>query len=224
MSTLAELTTEVAEEIGSIDATADQTKIWRFLNRGVRDFLRRTHCFVQSETFTPGANLNYTLDATILAVIDMYFTNATYPLERVSVQDIHRARRASTAGSSYPRRYAFQHPLVLFDIAPGASDTLTVVNVPAPTPMSTGTHDPSDTTYGGVPVDYHDALAYYAEWHLGSFDDDNSSSQGTRYREWYLDRVKSCVQEMRERGGRRQPRSVVSPRRRLIPADNSADF
>ena len=224
MSTLAELTTEVAEEIGSINATDDQTKIWRFLNRGVRDFLRRTRCYVQSETFTPGANLNYTLDATVLDVIDMYFTDSSKPLERVSVAEIHRRRRIGSNTAGEPRFYAFQHPLVLFDVAPAAAATLTVVNVPTPTAMSNSSHDPSDATYGGIPVDYHDALAYYAEWHLASFDDDSSSAQGTRYRDWYMDRVKECRHEIRLRGGRKVPRARVGSGRRLRPSDNSADF
>lgn len=223
MATLADMTTEVAEEIGSIDATADQTKIWRFLNRGVRDFLRRTLCFVESETFTPGANQNWTLDSSILVLIDLYFTGASYPLERVTVEEIHRIRRSGVTSSSYPRRYAFQSPLVLFDVAPAAADTLTVVNVPSPTAMTVGTHDPSTSTYGGIPVDYHDALAYYAEWHLGSYDDDASSAQGTRYRDWYLERVKDCRRELRRRGGRQQPRSVFAPRRAAVASDNSAD-
>lgn len=225
MATLGELTTEVAEEIGSINATDDQTKIWRFLNRGARDFLRRTHCYVESDTFTPPAALNYTLDSTALVVIDTYWTNSTVSLERVSVADILRIRRGGLTSSTPPRRYAFQHPFVMFDTVPTGSDTLTCVNVPVPTVASNSSHDFSVATYGGIPVDYHDAIAYYAEWHLGSFDDDSSSSQGTRYREWYLDRVKTCRQELRERGGRRQPRSRVGPvRRPLVPHDNSSDY
>jgi hypothetical protein len=225
MATLGELTTEVAEEIGSIDATADQVKIWRFLNRGVRDFLRRTHCYVQSETFTPGANLNYTLDATVLAVVDAYFTNATTSLERVTVAEIHRMRRANTASSSYPRFYAFQNPLVLFNVAPAAADTLTVVNVPVPTAATNSSHDLADATYGGIPADYHDAVAYFAEWHIASFDDDASSSQGARYKEWYEGRVGACIKEMRLKGGRRTARaSVGSSRRGYWPADRSADW
>jgi hypothetical protein len=223
MATLGELTTEVAEEIGSIDATADQTKIWRFLNRGARDFLRRTHCYVESDTFTPSAAANYSLDSTALVIIDMYWTNASYSLERVSVAEILRIRRSGLTGSSFPRRYAFQHPLVMFDIAPSGAQTLTCVNVPAPTAMSNSSHAPSDATYGGIPVDYHDALAYYAEWHLASFDDDSSSAQGTRYKEWYMERVKTCRQELRERGGRRQARARVGGSRRYVPSDNSAD-
>lgn len=217
MATLGELTTEVAEEIGSIDATTDQTKIWRFLNRGARDFLRRTRCYVESETFTPGANLNYTLDATILDVVDMYFTGQSAPLERVAVAEIHRIRRgAVSVGNASPRFYAFQHPLVMFDVAPSASATLTCVNVPAPTAASNGSHDFSTNTYGGIPVDYHDAIAYYAEWHLASYDDDQSSSQGTRYREWYMDRVKDCRRELVQRGG---PLPLArSGRRRFAPA------
>jgi hypothetical protein len=208
MSTLAELTTEVAEEIGSIDATADQTKIWRFLNRGVRDFLRRTKCYVESDVFTPSAAANYTLDSSALMVIDLYFTGSSSPLERVSVPEINRLRRgAVSVGAAFPRFYAFQNPLVMFDVAPSGSATLTCVNVPAPTAMSSALNDPSAATYGGIPVDYHDAIAYYAEWHLASFDDDASSSQGARYREWYLDRVKDCRREIVGRGSALLPKA-----------------
>jgi hypothetical protein len=90
------------------------------------------------------------------------------------------------------------------------------VNVPAPTVMSSDSHDPSTATYGGVPVDYHDALAYYAEWHLASFDDDASSAQGSRYREWYMDRVKDCRRENALKGGL-LPRAVAG-RRGLVRA------
>lgn len=226
MSTLAELETEVAEEIG-LDETVDQTKLRRFLNRGVRDFLRRTRCFVQSETFTPGANINYTLDSTVLDVVDMYFTDSTSGLERVSVAEIHRIRRAGSAMSptdTYPRFYAFQNPLVMFDFAPGASDTLTVVNVPSPTAMSSALHDPSDATYGGIPEDYHDALALYAESKLGSFTDDQSSAQGQRYWDAYLARARDAKKEIVFKGGHRLGKAIVSGRRsRYVSSDPSAD-
>lgn len=225
MATLGDLTTEVAEEIGSINATDDQVKIWRFLNRGVRDFLRRTRCYVQSETFTPGATLNYTLDATVLAVVDIYWTGSTMPLERVSVQEIHRLRRATAAtATGYPRYYAYQNPLILWNIAPGASETVTVVNVPVPTAASNSSHDLADATYGGIPADYHDAIALYAEWKLASYDDDSSSAQGSRYKEWYEQRIQECKRELSGKGGARLPKATVGRTRYALPHDPSADW
>ena len=212
MSTFLELKTEVAEEIGSIDVTTDATKLGRFLNRGVRDFLRRTKCYVESDTFTPNA-LNYTLDSSALMVIDLYYTSSSTPLEQVSVAQINRIRRgAISVGAAFPRFYAFQNPLIMFDVAPTATATLTCINVPVPTAMSADANDPSTATYGGIPVDYHDAIAYYAEWHLGSYDDDSSSAQGSRYREWYLDRVKDCKREMTLKGGVVLPKAVAGRR------------
>ena len=227
MSTLSELQTEVASEIGSINATDDATAINRELNRGVRDILRRTHCYVESETFTPGANENYTLDTTVLEVIDMYFTNATLSLDRVTVAEIHRLRRAVTGtSSSQPRRYAWQNPLVLFEYAPGASDTLTVVNVPAPTAMSAAGNDPATATYGGIPVDYHWLIARYAMRFLASFDDDASSAQGSRYWEEYMSGIADMRRELSRKGGARPMKATLGPvgGRIFPPSDNSTDW
>lgn len=225
MSTLADLQTEVAEEIGAINATDDATKINRELNRGVRDILRRTHCYVESETFTPGANRNYTLDATVLTVVDAYFTDADASLERVTVAEIHALRRsASSSTTSQPRRYAWQHPLMLFEYAPGAADTLTVVNVPAPTAMSSASHDPSSATYGGIPVDYHWLIARYAMRFLASLDDDASSAQGSRYWEEYLAGIRDMLRELPKRGGPRPRRARLGRRGIQLPSDPSADW
>ncbi len=225
MSTLAELEVEVASEIGSINATDDQTALRRELNRGVRDILRRTHCFVESETFTPGANKNYTLDTTVLEVLDMYFTGATSSLDRVTVAEIHRLRRASSSStSSYPRRYAWQNPLILFEYAPGAADTLTVVNVPSPTVMSSAAHDPATATYGGVPVDYHWLIARYAMRFLASFSDDASSAQGSHYWEEYLSGISDMRRELPRKGGARVMRATLGRGRTYVPADRSADW
>lgn len=225
MSVLSDLQTEVASEIGSINATDDATAINRELNRGVRDILRRSHCYVESKTFTPGANLNYTLDAAILEVISMYFTASTVPLERVTVQEIHRLRQTVTGSTtSQPRRYAWQHPLILFEYAPAAADTLIVVNVPAPTVMSSASHDPSTATYGGIPVDYHWLIARYAMRFLASFDDDSSSAQGSRYWEEYLSGISDMRRELPRRGGARPARATLGRGRAYVPSDPSTDY
>jgi hypothetical protein len=140
------------------------------------------------------------------------------------MQEIHRRRRAAAGSSSgYPGAYAYQHPLIMWDVAPGAADTITVVKVPAPTAASNSSHDLADATYGGIPVDYHDAVALYAERFLASYDDDASSAQGARYKEWYDERVKDCRREMAVRGGGRLPNARLGRGRRLAPHDPSRD-
>jgi hypothetical protein len=224
MSTFAELKTEVAEEIGSINVTTDATKLGRELNRGVRRILRQPpYVYATSQTITPGANADYTLAATILVLTDAFFTSAptNYPLERVSLADILRLREASQTAAGPTRYYALVGSNKLaFYPTPGAADTITVYYVPVPTVMSSDAHDPSDVTYGGIPVDYHDLIARYAMARMGSLDDDQSSSQGARYRQEFEQGLLEMKRELHRRGGRRLPRARVG-RRRIFPSDPS---
>jgi hypothetical protein len=225
MSTLAELQTEVAEEIGSIDATADATKINRFLNRGVRDILRKTRCYVTSQTITPGATADYALAATVLDISVLYATASgnEYRLERVSPAEIVDMRLNGTA-SSPARYYALAgFNTVMWYPTPAAADTFTMYYTPAPTAMSSGSHDPATSTYGNIPEDYHHLIARYAMRFLGSFDDDTSSAQGSRYWEEYKEGLREMRAELNRKGGNRLPRSRVgSPRR--MHRDESKDF
>lgn len=223
MSTLAELQTEVAEEIGSIDATNDATKINRFLNRGVRHVLRRTKCYQTSQTVTPGASANYTLPSSVLEIVDMYFTvgSESYLLERVTVPEINRMRAVGSSTASPAMYYALAgNNTIMWWPTPAASDTLTMVYVPAPTAMSSASHDPSNATYGGVPEDYHELVALYAEWKLASFDDDQSSAQGQRYKELLDEGCERAKRELAEKGGAVQARSQLGPRHRRLRRSN----
>lgn len=224
MSTLAELQTEVAEEIGSINTTDDVTKINRELNRGVRRVLRQPpYVYVTSQTVTPGANADYTIAASILVIVEAYFTasGSNYDIERVSLADIIRLRKATSAAAGPARYYALVGSNKLaFYPTPGAADTLTVYYVPVPTAMSTSGHDPSDATYGGIPVDYHDLIARYAMARLASFDDDASSAQGSRYWQEFNTGLAEMKRELHRRGGRRLPRARLNTRR-VFPSDPS---
>ncbi|MCR4340858.1 MAG: hypothetical protein NUW01_13340 [Gemmatimonadaceae bacterium] len=224
MSTLTELEVEVASEIGSINATDDQTAIRRELNRGVRRILRQPpYVYLTSQTVTPGANADYTIATSILLITDLYVTagSVDYPLEKTSLADIIRLRQAS-ASSAGPARYYAQvgSNKLAFYPTPAAADTMTVYYVPVPTAMSTSSHDPSDATYGGIPVDYHDLIARYAMARLASFDDDASSAQGSRYWEEFNSGLAQMRRELNRHGGRRLPRARLS-NRRIFPSDPS---
>ena len=222
MSTLAELQTEVAQEIGSVNVTDDEAKLTRELNRGVRRLLRQPpYVTIASQTVTPGANADYDFAASILLITDAYFTSNSqdYPLERVSLADILRLRQASTASNSPTRFYALVGARKLaFYPTPAAADTLSMYYVPAPTAMSSGSHDPSNATYGGIPVDYHDLIARYAMARMASFADDASAAQGSRYWQEFNDGLKDMKRELHRQGGRKLPRARLG-RRRVFPSD-----
>lgn len=219
MSTLADLQTEVAEEIGSIDASADATKINRALNRGVRAILRSTRCYQDQITATPGAVSEYTLATTVLDIVDLAIQGEDSSIERVSPADVRRMQRLSTANASPPRYYALAgNNLLLFHPALSASNVLDLLVVPAPTAMSAAGNDPATATYGGIPEDYHELIARYAMARLASFDDDASSAQGQRYREEYRDGLREMRRELVLKGGHRLP--IASSRRRRVHSSN----
>lgn len=227
MSTFAELKTEVCEQIGSINTTDDDTKLARYLNRGVRHVLRHTHCYQVETSVTPGAADNYTLAASLLDIVDASFTASAqnYELERVTPREIRRMRRASASTASGPTRYyaLAGANLLMFYPQPGAADTLSLLNVPAPTAMSSGSHDPSNATYGGIPSEFHEALEFYACFRGASYDDDESSSQGQRYYELFRERISQIRKGGLLKGGRSLPRARVG-RQAFSPRDPSTDF
>ena len=220
MSTLSELQTEVAEEIGSINATDDATKINRFLNRGVRAILRATRCYQDQITATPGAVNEYTLASSVLDIVDLAIQGEDSALERLAPAEVRRLQRVSSASASPPRYYALAgNNLLLFHPALAADDVLDMLVVPAPTAMSSAAHDPATATYGGIPEDYHELIARYAMGRLASFDDDGSSAQGVRYRDEYREGIKEMKRELGLKGGHVLPRARTG-RRRTVYAGN----
>lgn len=218
MASLTDLRHEVGTELGLDYANTgdDQTKIDRWLNRAVRKVLRDTRCYVTSTMVTPGATADYTLTTSVLDVDEIFFTASAqdYSLERVSAYDLRRRRRIGTPGSSGPARYyAFRgNNLVMFYPTPGATDTLTLYYVPAPTAMSSGANDSATTTYGGIPDDYARLIELWALVHLASYDDDQSSGQGQRYLELYRAGVSEARRELVRKGGHRLGRATVGRR------------
>lgn len=189
--------------------------------------LEDTHCYVKETDYTgwDGTSQNYTLDATILEVVELQLTSTgvTYPLERLSIIDLlERRRRGQTTGSA-TRYYSMSGAnLLMFYPAPGTGDTLVVYFVPVPTAMANPTDDPSNNTYGGVPQILHEAIFFYACSRLASYDDDQTSQQGQRYRDWYDKEITRYREILRKRGGTRNARAVVNDkRRRRVNHDNS---
>jgi hypothetical protein len=229
MATLEEMTTQVAGELG-LHTTDDQARIWRELNRGVRDVLLRTRCYVTTTTLslTEGTG-DYTLSANTLAINYAYVTGEERLLEPVNPEEIIE-RRLRTTSTDTSTLYAMQGAnLLMVYPTPSSSGTLTFYYVPQPTAMSISSHDPSEATYGGIPDEYADAIEMYACWRLGSMRDDQTSGQGERYRILYEGqdgrggRIAQIKREIHRKQGVRSSVAKVGRRRFMLSSDPSAD-
>lgn len=181
----------------------------RRLNQGVREVLLRTRLYVVTDTVALAASDNEydlatELDPDLLAMIAIVNSD-NFPLRRESVATILDLRRgtAPTAQAAYLYRYALNgaHTLMLYP-TPSSTGTLTVHYVPKPTEMTTSGHDPSSATYGNIPVEFHDAIEFYACWRMASFDDDSSSGMGENYRRLFEDSIAKARKHVYARGGR----------------------
>jgi hypothetical protein len=213
---LLQFETAAANELG-LDAVNEKTTIDDALNVAVQRVLEDTHCYVTSSNATgwDGTSEDYTLDSRILDIIEVQLASSgvTYPLERLSVVDLLERRRT---GSGTPASYycVSGANLLMFSSPPGSGDTMNIYYIPVPTSLSSSTDDPSSTTYGGVPSILHEAVFFYACSRLASYDDDQSSAQGQRYRDWYKEEITRYKEIIRKRGGTRNARAVVNEKRR----------
>lgn len=220
------LKTEVQAEIGLASSGTEDTLLTIWLNRAVRDVLRRTHCYVDTLTITESAGTSdYTLSAAIIAVKSFRWDSAdgsthSYP-ERVPLTEIERLRAASDSVSSqYPAAYyAVTGTKLSVWPTPSAADTITAWYVPKPTEMSSGSHDTSNATYGGIPEEYTDAIVLYAEWKASSYRNNRSPDQIDYYRQRYEDECKRIRKDVVGKGGR-LGRAVLHPSRRRFPVAN----
>jgi hypothetical protein len=202
---LADIRNEVSRVIG-LDTTAagaDETLVDQWANEAVLDILNETRCYVAAATTLLTANQgDYTLDSTILHVVDAYLTDnsVSYRLKQVSPQMLLDMRVTSNAQATAPvTHYAVSgsNLLMVYPI-PSVADTMTLYYVPRPTAMSTGTNDPSTTTYGGIPSEFHRAIVKYVEAEAADYRDDQTSQQGDRYRADYtrwLGKIRKAVNQ-----------------------------
>lgn len=224
--TLTDLRDEVAGELGlDNSASGDQPRIDRWLNRGVRDVLRKTNCYTDQVTVTPGAVSEYTLAATVLDIVDLAVQGQNTPPERLTNHQLRNYQRTNASSTGTVQFYAFSgNNLLLFYPTLSASTVIDLLVVPAPTAMSSGSHDVTTATYGGIPDDYVYLVELYAKIYLGSYDDDQTSAQGQRYRDWYREGVSEARKELQRKGGHRLSRVRVGPRRRITAHDSSTDL
>jgi hypothetical protein len=194
---------------------ADEVEIDRRVNEGATDFMLRTGIKVQEGNPTLTADEgDYTLDTDILDIMDVYATSGSqdYRMERISVPELLEMRRGASAMVGPARYYATAGAnLLMVYPTPTGADELTVYFVPRPVTLSVGSDTPSE-----IPAEYHPAVEMYALWRLGSMRDDQTSSQGSRYKEEYEAMVLRARRTVALMGGDPPRGRVRRPSRRKL--------
>lgn len=194
------------------------------------DVLRRTHCYVSSANMTLTADVgDYSLDTNILAIEDIYMTSggANFKMRRMSTTDLINERMYQLVTAPVTRYALNGANMIMFFPTPLQSDTLTIYYIPRPTALANPTDDPSTTTLGGIPSEYHYGLELYMQWKAADFVDDESSSSGETYRRMYLGDptappgseqrdgfIGTMKKDIRKKGGKHLAGIVLPPRTR----------
>lgn len=201
----------------------------RWANRGVVDVLIRTKCFVDlgDMTLTAGQT-DYRIDASILSILNIHITSATdasqiSPITVVDMQTVDEYLDSNPAASD-PTMVAFYDTLMRVAPVPSGANVIRFYYVPKPTEMTadgtTGSdaNDPSVSTYGGIPTEYHEAILYYMLWKGSEYDDKQAALNPQQYRQAYEGLLNDVNKMVRHKSGRgMNPARVGYPSRSRFP-------
>lgn len=226
MATLASLKNRVNRRLG-LDTTAsgvDDVELEAALNDGVREVLLRTHCYVHCGDMDLTANVwKYDLPSTILALKTVFTTDGG-EWSRVTASEMIALQRGGATADT-PSAYAIEGSnLFMVWPTPSTSGEVDVLYVPKPTEMSSGSHDPSNSTYGGVPVEFHHAIVLWACAQAADKEDDQSSGVGQKYMQEFEVAVSRAAAAVNRMGGRPAPATLARRRQRFVSHDPSADW
>jgi hypothetical protein len=178
---------------------------------------------------------DYTLDSSILAIDDLYMSSggANFRVRRLSSTDLLNLRLFSVSSSPVQMYAVAGANLLMVYPAPLQADSFTIYYVPRPTAMSAGSDDPSTTSLGGIPSEYHYGIELYMQWKAGDAFDDAGSSNGENYRRAYLGDptappgseqrfgfIGTMKRDLRGKGGKHLAGVVIPPRGRRIYVPN----
>lgn len=231
MATLTTLRNVVASKIGLDNAAGnEQTLMDEWINQGIVDILLKTRCYVDSADMATQVGVgDYDLDTDILTILEMFLVSggSTYSLERVTPNELIDMKRRTAAASGPSLYYAVMGSNMLSIYpTPSSVDTITVYYVPRPSALSAGGDDPSTAAKGGIPLEYHSGIEYYALWQAGDYADDGSSENGLTYQMQYEKVLQDIRKNQARKGGSRlaPARVGMRRRRRMVAHDNSMDM
>jgi hypothetical protein len=160
--------------LGTDDDAIDETALLEELaNEAVLDILTRTRVHIRKATATLSSGAtDFDLSQGILR--------------------IHGLRRGDLLLTEMPREelggdgFAFAGLSRLTFGAPATTgESLEFWYTPLPSPMTDDAQDPSDPTYGRIPVQHHRAILDYMCWHSSDREGDQASRRGESYRVLY---------------------------------------
>lgn len=219
--TRGQLVFECSRSLG-LDDTAGSDELilmQRWLNRGVVDFLLKTHCYLDigSMSLTSGVS-NYRVDANILAMHEVTIPDTAgnpIRLDIVNAADLQYYLASSVTAITTPLYASIDGTMLRVAPAPTSAVTLTYFYVPKPSEMTadgtTGSdaNDPSSATYGGIPTEFHDALLTYMLWKGAEYDDKGGGfykghafAPGYAYQSTYDAMCAEYKKRLRQKAGR----------------------
>jgi hypothetical protein len=198
-------------------------------SRGVIDVLVRTKCYVElgDMTLTAGQT-DYRIDTSILAIENVHITSAIDTSQKSSIlltdmQTVDEYLNSNPA-SSDPTMVAFYETLMRVAPTPSGANVIRFYYVPMPTSMGTDgtkgsdTNDPSTATYGGVPVEYHEAILYFMLWKGSEYDDKQAALNPKEYRRGYEGLIADIRKQGRRKSGKQMNKARVGyPTRSRFP-------
>lgn len=225
MATLETLRRSVGRKAGMDYSSAgtDRDLIDSWCNEGVREILVRTHCYVASSTITTTPDeWQYDLSYLVMATKQIWRDGETNAMVRVTPDEIIEYRRANASTSDSTTLYwamvaanqVWLHP------TPTAAYDISIVYVPKPTELSFTTHDPSASTYGGIPTEFHKAIELWALSNASDHEHEGRTQSGQKYLvefEQYIGRIKAGL----GRRGGAVPRARVGRRRARVTGNGT---
>ena len=208
-----ELVTRVGLKLGlAYDVSGDERDLLRaWVNEAIVDILLRTHIYIAigDVTLTSGT-AEYRLDASVLAIDDGRGSTPAgighYNV--IGLGEMIDRQSTNVVSSGYRKYIAIEGDLLIVSPTPGASETLRFFYVPQPTVTSSGSHDPSNATYGGIPTWAHRSIEYYMLWQGAEYDDKSAALTPKDYHDLYL----AECDEIGKRRRRHRDRAMIPPR------------
>jgi hypothetical protein len=214
----------------------DGPRLLGWANDAVVDMLRRTHVYVTGPltlqlTAGQGDYDLQSLHPEILYIDDLYLTSggANFRVRRLSSTDLINLRLFQVTTAPIQMYALSGANLLQVFPTPLQADQFQIYYVPRPTSLANGTDDPSSTTLGGIPTEYHYGLELYMMWKAADAFDDESSSSGETYRRLYLGDptappgseqkdgfIGTMKKDIRRKGGKHLAGVLIPPRNRRI--------
>lgn len=213
----------VARKVGMdyTSATTDRDLIDQWANEGVREVLLRSHCYVaRADVTTTADEWEYDLSSNIMVIKNIWRDGESDRMVRVTPEEILEFRRTNGTGTASTLRWALggTNMLMLWP-TPTEEYTIDLIYVPRPAEMSDDGHDPSNPTYGGVPVEFHKAIELWILFNASDHEHEQGTQRGVNYLAQFDEYLKRVVLPAMNRKGGPLPRARVG-RTRPLSFDN----